>query len=380
MRIGHAGSPRSAFLKLTPRRTPRMSTTTAGRAKTEAPPPVASDLERRTRAIGRELFDEVGRGPSVLERGWWDDRMMALTMSDPRVKVQLFRFIDALPALTSDESVGRHLREYLEQADEFVPWFLKLGVDLAPVGTLGGKALASLARFSATHMAHRFIAGSTPAEAFETVKALRRRGVGFTADLLGEAVISDLEAEAYQQTCIELIRGLAPRLDAMPEEPRLDRSPFGPIPRVNLSLKLTSLTPPVRRPLRRVDDPTGRRTAPADPPGGPREPGVRQRRHGAIRPQGPDLRHLPRRPLRARVPRLGRRRDRRPGVPARGRRGTSTTWRSGPAGGAHRSPSDSSRGPTGTTRSPTPASWAGPCRSTSRSGGATPASSAAPGS
>ena len=205
--------------------------------------PADSDLERRTRAIGLELFDAVGRGPSVLDRGWWDDRMMALTMGDPRVKVQLFRFIDALPALTSDESVGRHLREYLEQADAFVPWFLKLGVALAPVGTLRGRALAWLARASATHMAHRFIAGSTPAEAFETVKALRGRGVGFTADLLGEAVIGDLEAEAYQQTCIELLRGLAPRLAAMPEVAGLDRLPFRADPRVNLSLKLTSLTP-----------------------------------------------------------------------------------------------------------------------------------------
>jgi RHH-type proline utilization regulon transcriptional repressor/proline dehydrogenase/delta 1-pyrroline-5-carboxylate dehydrogenase len=200
-------------------------------------------LEERARAIGREVFRAVGRGSSPLERGWWDDRAMALTMGDARVKVQLFRFIDALPALTSAESVGLHLREYLDQADDVVPWFMKLGVGLAPVGSLRGSALAWLARFSATHMARKFIAGSTPAEAFETVKGLRHRAVGFTADLLGEAVISDAEAEAYQATCIELVRGLAPRLAAMPEEPRLDASPFGPIPRVNLSLKLTSLTP-----------------------------------------------------------------------------------------------------------------------------------------
>jgi RHH-type proline utilization regulon transcriptional repressor/proline dehydrogenase/delta 1-pyrroline-5-carboxylate dehydrogenase len=226
-----------------------MSTTLAEAAKAEAviptpANPTPNDLEARTRVLGRELFDRVGRGASPLDRGWWDDRLMALTMGDDRVKVQLFRFIDALPALIhNDESVGRHLREYLDQADEFVPWFMTLGVALAPVGTLRGKLLATIARLSATHMAHRFIAGSTPAEAFETVKALRNRGVGFTADLLGEAVISDAEAEAYQTTCIDLVKGLAPRLAAMPEERRLDRSPFGPIPRVNLSLKLTSLTP-----------------------------------------------------------------------------------------------------------------------------------------
>ncbi len=216
-----------------------MTTILAGRKRA----PDAAEVDRRAIAIGRSLFAEVGRGASPLRRGWWDDRMMALTMGDARVKVQLFRFIDALPSLTSAESVGRHLREYLDQAGEAVPRFMNLGVGLAPVGSLRGEWLAAIARASATHMARRFIAGSTPAEAFVTVQALRRRGVGFTADLLGEAVIGDGEAEAYQQTCVELLRGLGPRLAAEPEEPRLDRSASGPVPRVNLSLKLTSLTP-----------------------------------------------------------------------------------------------------------------------------------------
>ncbi len=200
-------------------------------------------IDRRALEIGRGLFADVGRGHSFRERGWWDDRAMALTMGDAQVKVQLFRFIDALPSLASAESVGRHLREYLAQAHDRVPWFMKLGVALAPPDTVLGEALAAIARFSATHMARKFIAGSTPAEAFRTVRTLRKRGVGFTADLLGEAVISDEEAESYAATCVELVAGLGPPLNAEPEDPRIDRSAYGPIPRVNLSLKLTSLTP-----------------------------------------------------------------------------------------------------------------------------------------
>ena len=203
----------------------------------------AATIEREAREIGRALFAEVGRGPSPLERGWWDDRLMDLTMGDPDVKVQLFRFIDALPALTTAPEVGRHLREYLGQAAGKVPWFLNLGVALAPVGSLRGELLATIARASATHMARKFIAGSTPAEAFETVRHLRSRGVGFTADLLGEAVTSDTEADAYAATCVDLLRGLGPRLARLPEVLPLDQSPSGPVPRVNLSLKLTSLTP-----------------------------------------------------------------------------------------------------------------------------------------
>ena len=110
-------------------------------------------------------------------------------------------------------------------------------------------------------MARKFIAGSTPDEAFQTVLKLRNRRLAFTADLLGEAVISEAEADVYQQTCLDLIRGLAGPLAAEPEDPLIDRDHDGPIPRVNLSLKLSSLTtrfdPIHRRGDHRHASPTG---------------------------------------------------------------------------------------------------------------------------
>src|SRR5262245_53169918 len=117
-------------------------------------------VERRTLQIGRSLFAEVGGGPSVLDRAWWDDRLMGLTMDDPRVKVQLFRFIDALPALKDDASVRRHLDEYLEEAGTTLPVALRLPLGLAPTGALGDRLLATAARTAARQMAGRFIAGA----------------------------------------------------------------------------------------------------------------------------------------------------------------------------------------------------------------------------
>lgn len=202
----------------------------------------STSIERRAREIGRELFAKVGGGPEPWERGWWDDRMMGLTLGDPLVKVQLFRFIDAMPVLKTPAAIRSHLAEYLGEAGDRVPWWLRLAVKLAPAGTLGERALAGIARFGATHMARRFIAGATPDEALKTVLALRRQHIAFTADLLGEAVISEHEAERYQQTCLDLIRGLSRPLAAEPEIAQIDRDHRGAIPRVNLSLKLTSLT------------------------------------------------------------------------------------------------------------------------------------------
>lgn len=198
-------------------------------------------LETRTLQIGKELFARVGRGSGPWQPGWWDDRLMAQTMGDAATKVQLFRFIDALPTLKSASSVRRHLEEYLGEAGDGVPALIRLPLAIAPRGDVGDRLLAWTARFGATRMARKFIAGSTPDEALVTVKRLRASRRAFTADLLGEAVISDAEALAYQATCLDLLRGLSGPLLAEPELPQIDRDHTGPIPRVNLSLKLTSL-------------------------------------------------------------------------------------------------------------------------------------------
>ncbi len=199
-------------------------------------------LEKKTRQIGRELFGRIGRGPSPWHRVWWDERLMNWSLSDPQVRVQLFRFIDALPSLRSAGSVRRHLAEYLAQAGEHVPWWLKLAVGLAPAGSDRERLLAWSARSAAMMMARKFIAGATPEQATKSVLGLRDKSLAFTVDLLGEAVISEAEADLYQQTCIDLIRGLSTALNEVPEIPLIDRDQKGPIPRVNLSLKLSSLT------------------------------------------------------------------------------------------------------------------------------------------
>jgi RHH-type proline utilization regulon transcriptional repressor/proline dehydrogenase/delta 1-pyrroline-5-carboxylate dehydrogenase len=201
-----------------------------------------ANLERRTQEIGRELFDRIGRGPRPWQRGWWDDRLVSAALDDPLVRVQLFRFIDVLPALKNPDAIRRHLAEYLSEAGDRVPAWLSLALGLAPAGSLRAQWLAQAARIAAGLMAKKFIAGSTPDEARQTVEALRRRRLAFTADLLGEAVISEAEADRYQETCLALLSALAGPLAASPEIPLIDRDQRGPIPRVNLSLKLSSLT------------------------------------------------------------------------------------------------------------------------------------------
>ncbi|MGV2332931.1 MAG UNVERIFIED_CONTAM: proline dehydrogenase family protein [Planctomycetaceae bacterium] len=90
-------------------------------------------------------------------------------------------------------------------------------------------------------MARRFIAGNNSHDILQTVNRLRRNRFACTLDLLGESVISNIEADRYQRTLLLLLNDLASPLDVWPEDPLLDHSPEGQIPRLNLSLKLSAL-------------------------------------------------------------------------------------------------------------------------------------------
>jgi RHH-type proline utilization regulon transcriptional repressor/proline dehydrogenase/delta 1-pyrroline-5-carboxylate dehydrogenase len=196
----------------------------------------------RTKAFGREIFARLDRqGPILFTRSWLEDKLMGLGIHDPALKVQLFRFVDTLPYLKEDSEVCRHLREYLDEAGDELPWWTRLGTRLIPHRGVLGKLLAAVARSNAERMARKFIAGSNVAEAVEAVHTMRTRRLAFTIDLLGEATITETEADHVQKQYLDLLTGLTREVNAWPEEPDIDRDDRGPIPRVNVSVKLSAL-------------------------------------------------------------------------------------------------------------------------------------------
>ncbi|MCS7046985.1 MAG: proline dehydrogenase family protein, partial [Gemmataceae bacterium] len=199
-------------------------------------------LERLTRAYGEELFARLDRrGPLPFSPRWWDDKMLALTMHDEAVKLQLFRFIDALPLLHTPEAISRHLIEYFEEAVDDLPAWARRGLRWLPGSGWGARLLAGAARSNAARLARRFIAGATIDEALAAVARLRRDQLTFTIDLLGEATITESEALRSQQDYLELIEGLSRHVNDWPTVDQIDTDHLGPLPRVNVSIKLSSL-------------------------------------------------------------------------------------------------------------------------------------------
>ena len=202
----------------------------------------ADELEYLTRAYGREIFSRLDRqGPLLFSPAWWDEHLMGLTMKDPAVKVQLFRFIDVLPLLDSAPEINRHLREYFQEVGAHLPPWARAGLRWLPHDGLAGRLLARTARSNAQRLARRFIAGSNLNEALRAIARLRQRSLAFTVDLLGEAIITEVEAQRYQMTYLELIDGLSREVNDWRPIDVIDRGPDGPLPRVNVSIKLSGL-------------------------------------------------------------------------------------------------------------------------------------------
>ena len=196
-------------------------------------------LESRIQEIGRELFGHVQKErPRAFNPRHITGQLMQWSTRNEAFKTQLFRLVDVLPVLQSSKDVASHIREYLGDGIAQVPWFLRAGARLsAAVPWLANFA----ARKSIDQIAQQFILASSPEEGVRKLENLRRQGLAFTADLLGETVVSEKEALLFQQRYLDLIETLSDVAKNWKAVSRIETSSFGSVPKVNVSVKISSL-------------------------------------------------------------------------------------------------------------------------------------------
>ncbi len=197
-------------------------------------------LERETREIGAELaaaFPSSTRHPLRAI----DSRAMELASSDRELRAALFRFVDVVPACRSLDDLARHLRGFLEEVHD-AP--LPIAAAMKMSDTRAGRvALGAAAASGVKHMAHRFIVGETPRAALGVLRHLWERGVASSVDLLGEATVTRAEADRYAQRCDAALGELAVAARGWPDRAVLEQDSSGPVPRANVSVKVSALTP-----------------------------------------------------------------------------------------------------------------------------------------
>lgn len=198
-------------------------------------------LETAIQQIGRSLAHaSSGQAPTLFDHRRWSHTLLDWAMKDPHFKIQLFRFVDVLPSLTSDEQVARIIEEYFGQ-EVPIGATLKWGMRVLTRTTVGAKIGARSIRNQVEQMAKTFIAGATVAEGGPVLSELWRNGRACSVDLLGEASVSELEADRYLNRCLAAMDDLAALESDWEAQPRLERDHLGPLPRVQLSIKLSAL-------------------------------------------------------------------------------------------------------------------------------------------
>jgi RHH-type proline utilization regulon transcriptional repressor/proline dehydrogenase/delta 1-pyrroline-5-carboxylate dehydrogenase len=198
-----------------------------------------SSLQAEIEAKGLDIFAHMrGQTPSVFSRKNITGRLMAWSMRNEALKVQMFRFVDVLPTLHSSREIARHAYEYLGRHPDGLPAPVRWAIRHAPKFPW----LAALAaRKSVEQMARTFILARNGAEAVPALRQMRAWPIAFTIDILGETAVSESEAQQYQGRYLELIESLAREAKSWPCVEQIDVDEGGEIPRVNISVKVSAL-------------------------------------------------------------------------------------------------------------------------------------------
>src|ERR1044072_4922161 len=178
-----------------------------------------SAVERELFEVGRELAAAMPTTRNPLKA--LDDKAMDLASSDAELKAALFRFVDVVPPCRNLDDLARHLTSFLSEVDSPPPSIgvaMKMG-NSKPRRRAPGVAAAA----GVKHMARRFIVGEDPKAALGDLRDLWKDGVASSVDLLGEATVTQSEAQRYADRCADALDTIAKAAASWPERPQLER-------------------------------------------------------------------------------------------------------------------------------------------------------------
>ena len=212
--------------------------------------------EAQTQSIARELIKSTREKNNIFnrmrEQMRWDDKVLDWTMANPGLRVQMFRFIDAIPALQSKAEVANHFQQYMSAEAVELPNALKGILNFSDPNSFTAQTAAATITKAVETLAYKYIAGENINEIIKTIDRLRSEGMTYTIDLLGEAVITESEAQDYLQGYLDLIEQLTQKAKGWKRKSGIDLADGEELPQVQVSVKLTAfysqfdpLNPPV---------------------------------------------------------------------------------------------------------------------------------------
>lgn len=204
------------------------------------------EYEDQTQNIAQELLESTRKNKASLwgkmqQQLRLDEKMMDFAMSNEGLRVQLFRFIDCLPSLTNNGEIARHIQQYLTGTEVELPSTLKAIMNFTDSTSPAAQIAAASVSKAVETLAFKYISGETIPQVIKAIERLRGQKQAFTIDLLGEAVISEVEAQKYLESYLELLAELSQASKKWTKIEEVDQADDGqPIPQIQVSVKLTA--------------------------------------------------------------------------------------------------------------------------------------------
>ncbi len=200
--------------------------------------------EAQTQSIAKELIKSTREKNNIFNRMRdqmrWDDKVLDWTMANPGLRVQMFRFIDAIPALQSKAEIANHFQQYMSAEAVELPSALKGILNFSDPDSFPAQTAAATITKAVETLAYKYIAGENINEVIKTIDRLRKEGMTYTIDLLGEAVITESEAQDYLQRYLDLIEQLTQKAQTWKRKEGIDLADGEELPQVQVSVKLTA--------------------------------------------------------------------------------------------------------------------------------------------
>ncbi|MDY7016030.1 MAG: proline dehydrogenase family protein, partial [Cyanobacteriota bacterium] len=202
------------------------------------------DYEAKTQEIAKDSIAATREKRSLFgqmrDQMRLEEKLLDWAMANPGLRYQLFSFIDCLPALRSKTEIARHFQEYMSVESVELPGMLKNLLNFADASSPPAQLAATTVEQAVKTLAYKYIAGESIPKVIKTIERLRKDKMAFTIDLLGEAVITESEAQLYRQRYLELIEELSQAAKNWSTVPQIDEAEGESLPKVQVSVKLTA--------------------------------------------------------------------------------------------------------------------------------------------
>jgi RHH-type proline utilization regulon transcriptional repressor/proline dehydrogenase/delta 1-pyrroline-5-carboxylate dehydrogenase len=173
-------------------------------------PELSSNLEPRIAEIGTRLYQRASQAkPSLFSGRGLTGKLASRALHDDALRTALFRFVDTLPQLQTSDELARHFRSYLSGHDLGGLWGRLLRLGNYPL-------LAPAVRASVERLAREFLVAEDPRSIERVLRTVGRIPALATFDAVGEAVLTEAEADHYVQRNLRLLDALASASAAPP--------------------------------------------------------------------------------------------------------------------------------------------------------------------